>query len=54
VVERHRNIGAQRPLDLRGALGRERAAAAVDVALELDARLVHAAEPLEREHLEAS
>ena len=54
VVERHRDIGAQRPLDLRGALGRERAAAAVDVALELDARLIHAAEPLEREHLEAS
>ncbi len=47
MVEGHRDVGAQGPLDLRGALGREPAAAAVHVALELDAVLVYAPEALE-------
>src|SRR2546426_2899253 len=38
VIERHRDVGAENPLDLRGALGGERASTAVHVALELDAR----------------
>src|SRR5438094_9629346 len=53
VVEGHRDVGAQGPLDLRGALRREPAAAAVDVTLELDAVLVHAPEARERAYLEA-
>src|SRR5207245_11309979 len=54
VVERHRDVGAEGPLDLGGALGREEAARAVHVALELDAVVAHAAESREREHLEAA
>ena len=54
VVERHGDVGAEGPLDLHGALGRERAVGAVDVALELDAVLADASEALEREHLEAA
>src|SRR5207249_8866849 len=52
MIERHRNVGAERPLDLRGALRREGAAAAVYVTLKLHAVVVDTAEPLEREHLE--
>ena len=51
MVERHRDVGAQAPLDLGGALGREQAATPVDVTLELDALVIHAAEPVEREDL---
>ena len=54
VVERHRDVGAQRPLDLDRALGREGAEAAVDVARELDAVLRDPAQTLEGEHLEAA
>ena len=54
VVERHGDVGAEGPLDLHGALGGERALGAVHVALELDAVLRDAAEPLEREDLEAA
>ena len=54
VIERHRDVGAQRPLDLHRALGGERAVGAVDVALELDAVLGDLPEPLEREDLEAA
>ena len=54
VVERHGDVGAERPLDLHGALGRQRAVGAVDVRLELDAVLADPAEPFEREHLEAA
>jgi len=54
MIERHRDVGAERPLDLRGALRREGAAAAVHVALKLDAVVVNPAESLEREHLEAT
>src|SRR5436309_5368795 len=54
MIERHRNVGAEHPLDLRGALRREGAAAAVYVTLKLHAAVVHPAESLEREHLEAA
>src|SRR5207249_11984368 len=54
MIERHRNVGAEHPLDLRGALWREGAAAAVYVTLKLHAVVVHPAESLEREHLEAT
>src|SRR6267143_6053434 len=54
VIERHRNVGPEHPLDLRGALGGERAAAAVHVTLELHTVLVQAARPREREHLKAT
>ena len=53
MVERHRDVGAENPLDLRGALGGERASTAVHVALELDASFVHATKAFEREHLKA-
>src|SRR2546426_5962090 len=53
VIERHRDVGAENPLDLRGALGGERASTAVHVALELDAAFVHATKAFEREHLKA-
>src|SRR2546422_7730 len=46
VVERHRDVRAERPLDLDRALGGEEAARAVQVALELDAVVAHPAEPL--------
>src|SRR5438874_7472959 len=54
MVERHRDVRAERPLDLGRALRRQVPAAPVDVALELDAVLVHAARALEREHLKAT
>src|SRR5207244_12961888 len=54
MIERHRDVGAEHPLDLRGALRREGATAAVHVALKLHAVVVHPAESLEREHLEAT
>ena len=54
VVEGHRDIGAQLPLDLHGALRRQRAAGAIDVALELHPVLGDAAKALEGEHLKAT
>ncbi len=54
MVEGHRDIGAQLPLDLHGALRRERAAGSIDVALELYSVLADAAKPLKREHLKAT
>ena len=54
VIERHRDVRAEDPLDVGGALGGEAAARPVDVALELDAVLVHTAESVEREYLEAA
>src|SRR5216117_2463269 len=54
MVERHRDVGAEHPLDLRGAPRREGAAAAVYMTLKLHAVVVHPAESLEREHLEAT
>jgi hypothetical protein len=54
VIERHRDVGAEVPLDLHDALGGERAQGAVDVALELDPVLRDPAQPLQGEHLEAA
>ena len=54
VIERHRDVGAERPLDLHRPLGRECPIGAVDVRLELDAVLTDPAKPLEREHLKAA
>src|SRR5437667_270795 len=54
VIERHRDVGAEAPLDLGGALGSEEAARAVHVALKLNAVVAHPTESREREHLEAS
>jgi hypothetical protein len=47
MIERHRDVGAEGPLNLGGALGREEAARAVHVALELDALVADLAEALE-------
>ena len=47
VVELHDDIGAEIPLDVDDALGGEAATGAIDVAAELDAILVDAAEALE-------
>src|SRR5205807_4603516 len=52
MVERHRDVGAERPLDLRGAHRREGAAAAVYMTLKLLPVVVHPAESLERERSE--
>jgi hypothetical protein len=52
VIERHRDVGAEGPLDLGGALGGEEATRAVHVALELDALVIDPPEPLEGEDLE--
>src|SRR5207247_10913189 len=49
--ERHRDVGAEHPLDLGSALVGEGAAAAVYVTLKLHTVLVQAARPLKREHL---
>src|SRR5213078_231548 len=54
VIEGHRDVGAEDPLDLGSALGGEGAAAAVYVTLKLHTVVVHPAEPLEREHLKAT
>ena len=54
VVELHDHVGAQVPLDLHHALGREHAARAVEVTAELHAVLGDRAQVLEREHLEAA
>src|SRR5262245_51906609 len=54
VVERHGDIRAERPLDLRGSLGGEATARTVDVTLELDAVIVDPARALERKDLESS
>ena len=54
MVERHRHVRAEGPLDLGRALRGEDAAAAVHVTLKLDAVIGYAAEALEREHLEAA
>ena len=52
MVERHRDVGAEDPLDLHRALGSEPPARPVDVALEFHAILVDLPKPLEGEHLE--
>src|ERR1051325_6922222 len=54
VVERHRDIGAERPLDVDGLFGRQHAPAAVDVTLKFDAGFLDFPEPLEREDLESA
>src|ERR1041385_4325932 len=45
VVECHRDVGAERPLDLHGRLGGEPPYGAVDMAGELDAFLFDGAQP---------
>ena len=52
VVERHRDIGTERPLDLHGALGRQGPIGAVHMTLKLDPVLADPPETLEREDLE--
>src|SRR3990170_418802 len=54
MVEGHRDIAAQLPLDFHGALRRERAGGSIDVALELHSMFADAAQSLKREHLEAT
>src|SRR5882724_13377718 len=54
MIERHRDVGAERPLNLNGTLGGQLAPAAVDVTLKLDAVLVDFAKALEREDLKAA
>jgi hypothetical protein len=54
LVERHRDVGAQVLLHLDRALGRQRVAGAVDVALEHHALFAQLAQPREREHLVAA
>src|SRR5262245_6978111 len=54
VVERHRDIGAEVPLDLGSALGSEPAPGAIHVAPELDPALRDGAELLQAEDLEAA
>jgi hypothetical protein len=52
VVERHGDVGAERPLNLHRGFGGEGANAAIEVTGEFDALLRDGAEPLEREDLE--
>jgi hypothetical protein len=54
MVEGHRDVRTQLPLDLHGTLRRERTAGSIDVALEFHAVLGDAAKSLEREHLKAT
>jgi hypothetical protein len=54
VIELHDHVGTEVSLDAHDALRGEVASRAVDVALELDAVLVHGAQRGEREHLEAA
>jgi hypothetical protein len=54
VVELHHHVGAEVALDLHHALGGEAERRAGDVAAEVDAVLVDAPHPLEREDLEAA
>src|SRR6266511_5425311 len=54
MIERHRDIRAERPLDFYRALGGQLAPAAVDVTLKFDAVLVDFAKALEGEDLKAA
>src|ERR1044072_453420 len=54
MIERHRDIGAERPLHVDRSLRRQLATASVHVALKLDAVFVPLPEALEREPLKAA
>jgi hypothetical protein len=53
VVERHRDVGSELPLNVDRLLRRQQAAAAVHVTLELDALVAHLPKSFEGEHLKA-
>jgi hypothetical protein len=54
VIEGHRDVRAQPPLDLHGALRSERPGGSVDVALKLDSVLRDGSKTLKREDLKSA